>query len=110
MQLGAELARLRDIERVLRIRKQQLPQITLADRIFYCALAGGELRQIEGVAIEHHHRRIALVGLTALHGALLQDQESAGIVVDQFAGLRQYGDLLGWIAPVVEEDAEQLTI
>ena len=41
---------------------------------------------------------------------LLQDQEGAVVVVQQLAGLRQHGDALGRIAPVVEENAEQLAV
>ena len=85
MQLGAELSRLLDIELVIRIRPKELPEIALADRIFHRLRAAGELRQIERIAVEHHHCRVALIGGVALHDALLQDQERAGVVVDQLA-------------------------
>src|SRR4029079_6767828 len=44
VQFGPELARLLYVRRVLRIRKQQLPEVTLADRVFGRLRSASELR------------------------------------------------------------------
>ena len=106
VQFGAELAGLLDVERIFRIGEQQLPQIALADRIFHRLRTAGELREIEGVAVERHHLRIALLELVTLHDAGLQNQVGAVVVVQQIAELGQHRDALVRIALVVEEDAK----
>ena len=68
------------------------------------------LRQIESVAVEHHHRGIPVVGGVALDGAVLQHQERALVIVDEFAGLRHHGQPFGPVALIVEKNAKQLSV
>src|SRR5262245_40236968 len=110
MQLGAELAGLLDIALILRIGEQQLPEISLADRVFHGLSAACELRQVKGVTVKRDHSGIALPRFVPLHYALLQDQECAAAVVQQFTDLGQYGDALVRVSSIVEKNAGELPV
>ena len=72
--------------------------------------AAGELGKIEGVTVEAHHRGVAFIRLLPLHQAVLQDEETRAIAVDQFALLREQGHPLLRIALIVDHDAQQITV
>ncbi len=110
MQFGAELIGLLNVELILRIRKQQLPEITFADRVFHGLRAAGELREVKCVSIERHHGRIPLSGLVPLHDAFLKNQKRSAIVVQQLADLGKNRDALVRIAPIVKENAGELSV
>lgn len=75
MQFRAILVGLRCVERIVGPRPQQFPQVFFAHRVDDVLCGGGELRQVERVAVERHDARVALSGFEPLNAAALQDQE-----------------------------------
>src|SRR4030095_12185715 len=106
----SELVGLVDVRLVLRIGKQQLPEISFPDRILYSLSRAGELREVERIAVERHHGGIALAGLVPLHIPFLQYAVGAATRVPQFANLCKHGDALIGVPPVVEKDASKLSV
>src|SRR5438270_359392 len=87
MQGRAELAGNLLVDGVVLGRREQLPEITLADAEGDVAALARELGHVEAVAAERHQRGIALAGLEALEIAGLQHQERSVLVLHDFAAL-----------------------
>ena len=110
MELGAELSGLVLEQLIAGAGCNQLPEIALAHGILDDLTSAGELRQVEGVAIENDHVGIALLCLVPLDAAIFQNQEAAVCVLHHLAALGNDGDALRGIAAVVHQQAHQKTV
>src|SRR5580692_4842202 len=109
MQLGAKLSGQLLIDRVRILGVQQFPEVTLANAERDIVALVGELRHIEAVAAERHQRRIALADFETLEISVLENQERAALVFHHRAVIGDDADALLWIAPVVDENADEQT-
>jgi hypothetical protein len=110
VKLCPDLVGLIDEHRVGPRRVKKLPEISLTHRIFQALFVVGEPRQVEAVAVEQHDRGIALAGLVPLHGAILQHEEQAALVLYDIALLGENAGTLFRVALIVDEDPHQLSV
>src|SRR5208282_3808107 len=110
VQFRSILVRLRRIERIVRPRPQQLPEVFFAHRIDDVLRAAGELRQVEWVTLESDDARIALTGFQPLDAAAFEDEKRSLVRLHDLALLGEVGGVLIGIAAVVDENAEQKTV
>src|SRR5205085_9020891 len=82
------------VDRVVRIRERDVPQVALAYAERLHGRSAGEAREVEGVALEAHDGRIETSDFEPLHAAGDQHQEGAGSGLDDLAMIGDRGDAL----------------
>src|SRR5439155_7957268 len=87
VEFGAELAGLRLEHRVVGVGQQQLPEVAFADRVVDDLRSAGELRQVEGIAVEDHDARVALLLLMPMYAAVLKHEKAAAFILQDLAFL-----------------------
>ncbi len=105
VQLGAELSSQIAIDRVVRSRPDQFPEIPFANPERDVAALLGEFRHIEGIAAERDQRRIVFAGFEAFEIAVLKHKIRSALVLKNGAVIGDDGDAFLRVAPVVDKNA-----
>src|SRR6202020_3409596 len=94
MQFGAKLSRQLLIDRVRIFRRQQFPEVALANPQRDVMSLIGELRHVEAIAAERDQRRIAFPDFEAFEISVLENQERAALVLHDCAVIGHDADAL----------------